>query len=314
MKLVSYIAPGGCECGCECGSYQVGMLVGDDKVLNLGAAAERDEDRVSIGWGFDMVELIAGGEEALAWLRELAASPPEDLLDDLAEVQLLAPIAQPRKNVFCVGLNYRDHVAEHDREGATPRALPQVPVFFTKPPTAVIGPGEDIPWHPVTLMLDYEIELALVIGPGGKDIKPENAWNHIWGYTIINDVSARDLQRGHGGQWFKGKALDGSCPMGPWIVHSSAVSNPADLDFESRVSGETRQKSNTSLMIFDIPTIIASLSAGLTLEPGDVIATGTCSGVGAGFDPPRFLKDGDVVELTIEGIGTLRNRVSKVSD
>lgn len=306
VRLISYVPAGACAC---CGQ-RVGLLSGQGKVLDLAAAAQRD-DRACAEWGLDMVELIAGGEGSLAWLKALAAAPPGELLVDMSQVRVLAPIPRPRKNVFCVGLNYRDHVAEHDREGAPPRAVPEVPVFFTKPPTAVIGPDDDIPWHPVTSMLDYEIELALVIGPGGKDIRPEDAWKHVWGFTIINDVSARDLQRGHGGQWFKGKALDGACPMGPWIVHASAVGNPADLDFECRVNGETRQRSNTGMMIFDVPALIASLSAGLTLEPGDVIATGTCAGVGSGFVPPRFLKDGDLVEMTIEGIGTLRNRVRK---
>jgi len=299
LKLVTFLR--------KDGGQRVGLMAGDSRAIDLAAAALRD--RRPHGWGDDMVQLVAGGEEAVSWLLGLASDQPSELLVSLSDVRVLAPIPRPRKNVFCVGLNYRDHVQEHDSS----RPLPEVPIFFTKPPTSVIGPEVDIPWHPVTTQLDYEIELAVVIGPGGKDIKAVDAWDHVWGYTILNDVSARDLQRGHGGQWFKGKALDGACPMGPWLVHKSGVRDPADLDFVCKVSGEVRQKSNTSMMIFDVPALIESLSAGLTLEPGDIIATGTCSGVGHGWDPPRFLKDGDLVEMTIEGLGTLRNSVKRLA-
>jgi len=293
------------------GAPCVGLLLDGGSVLDLSglAAADPSADQ---SWGTDLVALIEAGERAVEWARRQAASPPPGALVDANSYRLLAPIPRPRKNVFCVGLNYRDHVAEGNREGAPPRPLPETPIFFTKPPTSVSGPGDDIPWHPVTAKLDYEIELGVVIGPGGKDIPAERVWDHIWGYTIINDVSARDLQQGHGGQWFKGKALDGACPMGPAVVHRSAVPAADDLDFVCRVNGEVRQQSNTGMMIFDIPTLISTLSAGLTLEPGDIIATGTCSGVGSGYKPPRFLGDGDEVEMTIEGIGTLRNRVRRV--
>jgi 2-keto-4-pentenoate hydratase/2-oxohepta-3-ene-1,7-dioic acid hydratase in catechol pathway len=287
------------------GRNALGLMLGDARAVDLSKAAARDGGPEA--WGRDMIELISGGNEAVDWLRSVAAGAAGVPAVALADVRVLAPIPRPRKNIFCVGLNYRDHVTEHD----SGRPLPQIPVFFTKPPTTVIGPEAEIPWHPVTTQLDYEIELAVIIGPGGKDIKAADAWDHVWGYTILNDVSARDLQRGHGGQWFKGKALDGACPMGPWIVHKSAVPEPQNLNFVSKVSGEVRQQSNTGRMIFDVPALIESLSAGLTLEPGDILATGTCSGVGSGFSPPRFLKDGDLVEMTIEGIGTLRNRVRR---
>jgi len=295
------------------GQPRVGLALADGAMLDLHYLAARDPAADKL-WATDMVELIAGGETALAWLKaQAAATPAPGAVVAAGAYELLAPIPRPRKNIFCVGLNYRDHVAEHDNKRKEPRALPTIPVFFSKPPTCVIGEGADIPWHPVTDKLDYEIELALVIGPGGKDIPAAEAWQHVWGLTILNDVSARDLQAAHGGQWFKGKGLDGACPLGPWIVHCSAITDPANLDFVSKVNGQVRQKSNTSMMIFDVPTIIESLSAGLTLEAGDIVAMGTCSGVGAGFEPPRFLADGDLVEMTIEQIGTLTNRVRRVA-
>jgi 2-keto-4-pentenoate hydratase/2-oxohepta-3-ene-1,7-dioic acid hydratase in catechol pathway len=186
----------------------------------------------------------------------------------------------------------------------------EVPVFFTKPPTAVIGPGAPIPIFPhVSTSIDYEVELAVVIGKAGRDIPKERAFEHMFGYTIVNDVTARDVQRRHGGQYFKGKGLDGSCPMGPWIVTADEMPDPGDLGIRLRVNGEARQASTTAAMIFDIPTLIASLSAGLTLEPGDVLATGTPSGVGYAMEPPRFLRDGDVVACEIDGIGRLENPV-----
>jgi 2-keto-4-pentenoate hydratase/2-oxohepta-3-ene-1,7-dioic acid hydratase in catechol pathway len=293
------------------GGPRVGLLVQDGSVLDLAGLAAGDPGAEPV-WGHDLVALIESGEAGVAWAQRQLEKLPSGHLIAAGAYELMAPIPRPRKNVFCVGLNYRDHVAEHDRHNAQPRALPTTPVFFTKPPTTVNSPGADIPWHPATSKLDYEIELALIIGPGGKDIPMERAWDHIFGYTIINDVSARDLQQGHGGQWFKGKALDGACPMGPVVVHRSALPDADKRDFVCKVNGEVRQQSNTSMMIFDIPTLISTLSAGLTLEPGDIIATGTCSGVGSGFVPPRFLQDGDEVEMTIDGIGTLRNRVRRV--
>ena len=304
MRFVTFVTPSDSR-------PRTGVLLDGDSVLDLGALAAGDP-AAEAQWGAHLVELIAAGQPALAWVRSQLGVPQATVTIAPGGYRLLAPIPRPRKNVFCVGLNYRDHVAEHDRESHPPRPLPTTPVFFTKPPTAVIACDDEIPWHPVTSKLDYEIELGVVIGSAGRDIPAERAWDHIFGYTIINDVSARDLQMGHGGQWFKGKALDGACPMGPALVHRSAVPGADQLDFVCRVNGEVRQQSNTSLMIFDIPTLIESLSAGMTLEPGDVIATGTCSGVGSGFEPPRFLGDGDLVEMTIAKLGTLRNRVRRV--
>jgi 2-keto-4-pentenoate hydratase/2-oxohepta-3-ene-1,7-dioic acid hydratase in catechol pathway len=181
-------------------------------------------------------------------------------------------------------------------------------VFFTKPGTAVVGPGEPVVHHAVTRELDYEVELAVVIGRRGRDIPRAKAYDHVFGYTILNDITARDIQKKHT-QWFKGKGLDSFAPMGPWIVHRSAVKDPHSLRISLRVNGEIRQAATTADMIFRIDELIEVLSAGMTLEPGDVLATGTPSGVAAGFDPPRWLKVGDVVEAEVEGIGILRNRI-----
>ncbi len=260
-----------------------------------------------------LVDLIGQGDAGLAAARKVVAvagAATAVTVVPVERVRLLAPIPRPAKNVFCVGRNYAEHIAEGERAQNIKIGVTEVPVFFTKPPTAVVGPGAPIPIFPhVSTKVDYEVELALVIGRPGRDIPPERAFDHILGYTIVNDISARDVQRRHGGQFFKGKALDGSCPMGPWIVTADAVADPQNLGIRLWVNGEQRQDSTTAAMIFDIPTLVASLSAGLTLEPGDIIATGTPSGVGYAMDPPRYLSDGDVVTCEIEGIGRLENPV-----
>ena len=188
--------------------------------------------------------------------------------------------------------------------------MPSHPTFFTKAVTTVNGPYDRIPLHPkVTQKVDWEVELGVVIGKGGRDISEANAMKHVFGYMVINDVSAREVQRQHGNQWFKGKSLDGHCPMGPWIVTADEVRDPAALDVMTRVNGVTKQSSNTRHMYFKIPRIIASLSAGLTLEPGDIISTGTPEGVGHARTPPEFLQKGDLLETEIRGIGLLKNRI-----
>jgi 2-keto-4-pentenoate hydratase/2-oxohepta-3-ene-1,7-dioic acid hydratase in catechol pathway len=257
-----------------------------------------------------LVELIAAGPDALDRARRLAADAGATVVPGDA-LRLLAPVPRPSKNVFCVGRNYAEHIAEGERAQNIKVGITEVPVFFTKPPTAVIGPGAAIPiFADVSTSIDYEVELAVVIGRPGRDIRRENAFAHIFGYTIVNDVSARDVQRRHGGQYFKGKALDGSCPMGPSIVTADEIADPGRLGIRLWVNSEKRQESTTAAMIFDIPTLIASLSAGLTLEAGDIIATGTPSGVGYAMDPPRFLQPGDVVTCEIDGIGRLENPVA----
>jgi 2-keto-4-pentenoate hydratase/2-oxohepta-3-ene-1,7-dioic acid hydratase in catechol pathway len=243
------------------------------------------------------------GEGRLAEAIKLASS-----------VKFLAPLPHPRKNVFCVGRNYLEHIAEGERAQNKTIGVTDHPVFFTKPRTAVIGPDAVVPIFPhVSENIDYEVELAVVIGKPGRDILPSAAMDHVFGYTILNDVTARDVQRRHGGQYFKGKSLDGSCPLGPVIVTADELPDPTRLGIRLSVNGEMRQDGNTADMIFDIPDLIASLSEGLTLEPGDIIATGTPSGVGYAMDPPSFLKHGDVIACEIEGIGKLENSVRAVT-
>jgi 2-keto-4-pentenoate hydratase/2-oxohepta-3-ene-1,7-dioic acid hydratase in catechol pathway len=284
-----------------------GVLHGEHHIVDLGSA---EAARLNIP-GQSLAAVIAGGAPTLAAVRVLLATPPSGTLLAIDEVELLAPIPRPAKNVFCVGRNYVDHVKEGVSAGFAGAGLPQVPQFFTKPPTAVIGPGAAIRIGPqLTAELDYEIELGVIIGAGGRDIAPGAAFDHVFGYTIINDVSARDLQRSHG-QWFKGKALDSSCPIGPWIVTRDEIPSVEELALTLTVNGETRQHARCSQMIFDIPTLIASLSAGLTLEAADIIATGTPAGVGFSFNPPRVLNDGDVVVARIDGLGELINPVER---
>jgi 2,4-diketo-3-deoxy-L-fuconate hydrolase len=228
----------------------------------------------------------------------------------LASVTLQAPLA-PRKNVFCVGRNYLAHAQEGARaRGETDLHLPSVPSFFSKAPTAVAGPDQTLRLSgSVSAQYDWEAELAVVIGVRCKDVEPADGLEVVFGYTCLNDVTARDLQRAHQ-QWFKGKSLDATCPIGPWIVDTAELTDPQNLAIALRVGGITRQNSNTKAMIFAIPRIIAELSKGMTLEPGDIIATGTPDGVGFALDPPMFLADGDVMEVEIERIGVLRNTVA----
>jgi 2-keto-4-pentenoate hydratase/2-oxohepta-3-ene-1,7-dioic acid hydratase in catechol pathway len=254
----------------------------------------------------DMVDLITRYDEIKPRLNENGAALP------LASVRLLAPIPAPARNIFCVGKNYRDHAREFAGSGYEAGAvkgaeIDDYPAVFTKPASTVVGPGDTVSLHShITSAVDYEAELTLVIGKGGRDIPKERAFDHIWGYTIINDVTARDRQRNHK-QWFMGKALDSFCPMGPWIATADEV-DAENLDVKCWVNGELRQNANTSDLIFDIATLIATISAGLTLVPGDLIATGTPAGVGLGFNPPKFLKAGDEVSMSITGLGTLTNR------
>ena len=257
-----------------------------------------------------ILALIEAGEAGLSAARELVADEDVHLS---AAVQLLAPIPRTRKNVFCVGRNYVDHVKEGARfPGAAEVKLPEVPQFFTKAPTAINAPGAPVRLDEgLTKLLDYEVELAVVIGKAGRDIPKERAYEHVFGYTIANDITARDLQRRHD-QWFKGKSLDTSLPLGPWIVDAEEIGDPTTLELSLTVNGQERQRANASMMIFDIPTIIASLSAGMTLEPGDIIATGTPSGVGYAMTPPQGLKDGDVVVARIDRIGELVSPIKAI--
>jgi 2-keto-4-pentenoate hydratase/2-oxohepta-3-ene-1,7-dioic acid hydratase in catechol pathway len=260
----------------------------------------------------DMLALIAAGADALRRVGALAEQAQGEVVRPLAAVELLAPIPRPRKNVFCLGRNYAEHAAESLRAIGQEVQLPAYPNVFTKAPTALTGPYADIPYDAtVTERLDWEVELAVVIGRAGRHIAPERALEHVFGYTVLNDVTARDIQNKAGVQWFQGKSLDASSPMGPWIVTADAIADPRDLRLSLRVNGVTKQDAATAEMLFDVPAIIATLTRVLTLEPGDVIATGTPSGVGFARTPPEFLRPGDVMETEIAGIGTLRNRIAQ---
>jgi 2-keto-4-pentenoate hydratase/2-oxohepta-3-ene-1,7-dioic acid hydratase in catechol pathway len=289
MRLVTFRA--------DDGSSRLGALVGET-VVDLAAASGGSLPS-------DMVAFIEAGPNALAKAKDLLAGNPSG--KPLASVTLLAPIPRPRRNAFCLGLNYHDHAAEAAGQGLK---LPEFPMYFTKSPNTIIGPDAAIEIDTdLTQQVDWEIELAVVIGPGGRDIKKADALDHVFGYTVSNDVSARDLQFRHGGQFFKGKSLDTFCPVGPCIVTADEIADPANLEIRLRVNGVEKQHSNTKHLIFDVPTTIASLSEGLTLEPGDLILTGTPAGVGFARKPPEFLKDGDVVECEVAGIGVLSNPV-----
>ena len=260
----------------------------------------------------EMTAFVALGKNGLQRARAAVKSGKGRIPAD--GVKLLAPFPRPAKNILCVGKNYHDHAREFHASGfdasAGADAIPELPIVFTKWPNSVIGPGEPIPSaNDYTSSTDYEGELTAVIGEGGRNITQKNAYKHVYGYTIVNDATARTLQNRHK-QWFLGKSLDGYCPMGPCIVTSDEIEDVTQLRLLTKVNGELRQDAYVSQLIFDIPTLIETTSKVMTLEPGDLIATGTCAGVGIGFDPPRFLKPGDVVDITIEPIGTLSNPVS----
>ena len=257
------------------------------------------------GFDGDLVDMIAAAP----------ALPAVTQWTPLDGHTLLAPIPTPRRNVFCVGKNYHEHAREFadsgfDTSAAKGEMAPEFPVIFTKPASTVIADGDPVlAFADLTQQLDYEAELAVIIGKPGRGIGKAAALDHVWGYTIVNDVTARDLQQKHR-QWFIGKSMDTFCPMGPWAVTADEVGDPADLNVKCWINGELRQDANTSDLIFDIPTIIATISAGITLQPGDVIATGTPAGVGIGFKPPRFLKPGDTMTISIDRLGTLTNTVA----
>ena len=271
-----------------------GVLV-QDGVIDLGSDVA------------DLVSLIQLGDEGLRRAQsaiEAAANPIP-----LAEVQLRAPIPRPRQNVICVGMNYVEHAYESARSRGLPETLPPHPVFFTKAVTSVNYHEGVVPLHSeLTSQLDWEVELAVIIGRAMRDVPAEQALDYVFGYTIVNDVSARDIQNRHQ-QFFKGKSLDGTCPMGPAIVTADEIGDPHTLRLTLRVNGETMQDSSTSDLIFNVPTLLETLSRGQTLEPGDILSTGTPSGVGMGKNPPTYLKAGDVMEAEIEKLGILRNRV-----
>ena len=255
----------------------------------------------------DMLTLIANYDRLKDGLAAAAGAPLP-----IAGLQLLAPIPRPSRNVFCVGKNYHEHAKEFAGSGfdsSAKEVVPEAPVIFTKPSSTVIGPGASIPnYLDPTDSTDYEGELTLIIGRGGRGITKQDALSHVFGYTIINDVTARTLQHKHR-QWFIGKGIDGFCPMGLAILTADEMPDPTKMQLKTYVNGELRQDASVADLIFDIPTLIESISAVITLEPGDLLATGTPAGVGLGFKPPRFLKKGDVVAIDVSGIGRLENPV-----
>lgn len=285
MKLVTYS---------HAGQITIGA-VQDDRVISLAAVAP------------DMLALIEAGPDGLARAREVLAAATDSVA--LADVNLLAPIPLPRRNVMCLGKNYAEHARESHEAWGEKVEIPEVPVIFTKATTAVNGPFDDIAIDPrVSTQMDYESELAVIIGRAGRNMSEADALGHVFGYMVLNDVTARDLQQRHK-QFFKGKSLDGCCPIGPWIVTTDEIPDPHNLRIACRVNGDLRQDSTTAEMIFDVPATLAHLSNGMTLLPGDIIATGTPSGVGFARKPPVYLQPGDIVECSVESIGTIRNRI-----
>src|SRR5216684_3127346 len=304
LRLVSFTPSAGA-------SIRVGAVQASGRVVDLVAEAAHQ----SIPLSFDpahMVSLITAGSQGLADVRKLLAKAKDDgpLVKD---VRLFPPIPVPARNVYAVGWNYLEHFEEGKALRDPNQQLPDHPVFFTKGTHVVNGPYDPIPFNPaVSTMIDWEGELAVIIGKRGLNIPEDKAIEHVFGFSVINDTTARDVQqKKHGGQWFKGKSLDGHGPIGPWIVTTGELDYNS-LHLVTRVNGVVKQDASTGQMYFKVPRIIAELSAGLTLEPGDIIATGTPPGVGFARKPPEFLKPGDVMETEISGIGLIRNVITQV--
>jgi 2-keto-4-pentenoate hydratase/2-oxohepta-3-ene-1,7-dioic acid hydratase in catechol pathway len=278
------------------GSVHIGALrANDSEIVVLDSVAP------------SMLALIDGGEAALVQARAAVAAAANVV--KRADVRLLSPIPRPKQNVMCLGMNYVAHAIESDLARGREPKLPEFPVFFTKALNAVCGDGDEVPLDPnVTSELDYEVELAYIFGKTAKNVSKADALSYVFGYTIVNDISARDLQNRHQ-QFFKGKSLDNSGPIGPCIVTADEIPDPTVLAIKLRLNGEERQHSNTGDLIFDIPTSIEYLTLGSTIEAGQIVCTGTPSGVGMGRNPKEYMKAGDVMEAEIERIGVLTNKV-----
>ncbi len=303
MKLVTYQLLDTTDLNTT--GLKTGILISKDEVLDIAAEAAARNNTSNVN---TMLDIIEGGAAMMSLLREIEAAPKTRPIM-LNTALLKAPIPRPRKNVFCVGWNYLEHFQEGASMSQDGRELPKWPVFFSKAPTAVNGPYDVIPFDDsVSTQLDWEVELGVVIGKSGKNIAEADALDHVFGYTIINDVTWRDIQRRHGGQWDKGKSLDGTGPMGPCIVTADAL-DANNLEIACRVSGVVKQQSNTKHLYFKIPRLIHDLSLGQTLEAGDIISTGTPEGVGFARTPPEWMKPGDLLETEIAGIGVMRNPV-----
>jgi 2-keto-4-pentenoate hydratase/2-oxohepta-3-ene-1,7-dioic acid hydratase in catechol pathway len=279
-----------------------------------GLLVDHGEQVVDLsGEASDMLGLIAQGERFLAKAESFLQSATPRF--DVADVRLIAPLPRPPRNIFCVGKNYRDHAREFSRSGfdssaGKGEAVPELPIIFSKPPSSVIGPGTpvDASLDPLS-SVDYEAELAVVIGRSGRVGPDDDPWSFVFGYTLVNDVTSRELQKQHK-QWLLGKGIDGFCPMGPAIVTKDEIPNIRDAWITCHVNGELRQRASIADLIFDIPTLVRTIGRSITLEAGDVIATGTPAGVGIGFTPPRYLRRGDVVRIELAEIGVLENPIS----
>ena len=256
-----------------------------------------------------MLELIDTGPESLQTLRKIVEQADADQWISLSNIELMSPIPRPRQNIMCLGWNYIEHVEETAGKALEAPKLPKYPIVFTKAASSMNGPFADIPVDlEVSDKMDWEVELAVIIGIAGQGISKEKALDHVFGYSIINDVSARDIQKRHK-QFFVGKSFTGACPMGPWIVTADEIPDPQVLDLKSHVNDAVKQDSNTKYQIFDVASVIETLSQGMMLEAGDIIATGTPSGVGYVRNPPEYLMPGDIVECEIEGIGKISNSI-----
>lgn len=304
MRLVTYRASVEAEA-------RLGAIVGANLVLDIELFGA--ENGVELPWTMlDFIDLGPSAVAAVSRMIEAAKGVfPIGTTLPLGNVRLLAPIPRPRKNVFGIGLNYTEHVAESAKSLDTSPDLPRQPVIFSKPPTSVIGPDEPILHNAkITQQLDWEVELAAIIGSTAKRVAREDALNYVFGYSVLIDMSARDCRRA--GQWIYSKGQDSYCPMGPCIVTADEIPDPQTMDLWLTVNGVEKQRSNTAFMLFKVDELIADISQGITLEPGDIIATGTPAGVGAGRTPQEWVWPGDVIECGVEGIGTLRHPVVAV--
>jgi 2-keto-4-pentenoate hydratase/2-oxohepta-3-ene-1,7-dioic acid hydratase in catechol pathway len=300
MKLATY------RMNCEAAA-RLGVLV-DGYVVDM----ERLGRKAGLDLPSRMLDFIDLGPAAVSAVSEVLQAKgyalPVGAAYPIANVRLLAPIPRPRKNIFGIGLNYVKHVAESSRRLDTAQELPEKPVVFSKPPTTVIGPDDPVIHdEEMTRQLDWEVELAVIIGTRASHVRKGNALAHVFGYSLMIDISARDNRRA--GQWIFSKGMDSYAPFGPCIVTADEIADPQSLDLWLTVDGVEKQRSNTRHMLFDVPHLIADISTGITLEPGDVIATGTPEGVGAGREPPEWLQAGDIIQSGIEGIGTMFNPV-----
>ena len=295
MRLISYLYQGKVQLAVELGQKVFLPLLDSRWDQNIDS----------------MLALIDAGAVALAQLKMLAAEPEAASMDAFDPAQLRSPIPRPRQNVMCLGLNYKDHVAETNTDPTQEIKLPRSPIVFTKAANSMNGPYSDIAIDTtISVKMDWESELAVIIGNGGIGIKEEDAMQHVFGYSVLNDVTARDRQKWHK-QFFIGKSYAGCCPMGPAIVTADEIADPHDLAIRSWVNGDLKQESNTRHQIFSIANVIAVLSQGMQLEAGDIIATRTPEGVGYARTPPEYLMPGDVVECEVEGIGRIANRITQ---